>query len=58
MVKLFEVTVYIKRKTVVAAKTIEDALELANEQPTYEWETEQQHYEVFETYEDNPRDDE
>jgi len=57
MNKLFEVTVYIKYKTVVAAKTSEDAFELANEQPLSEWEAENKHYEIFETYEDNPRDD-
>jgi hypothetical protein len=57
MKKLYEVTVYSKCRTVVAAKNEEDAYELSKELLASEWDIEIQDFDVEETYEDESRDD-
>ena len=58
MKRLYEVTIYSKCRTVIAAKNAEDAYDLSKELPNSDWDMEIQEVNIEETYEDASRDDE
>jgi hypothetical protein len=57
MKTLYEVTIYSKCRTVIAAKNAEEAYDLSKELPDNDWDMEIQEVNIEEIYEDDPRDD-